>query len=108
VTYEHDRLSKRRNVKLRPREAEITHCQTPSEYRGKGYYPFAIRSLFRVAAELGIKRVFMITNAANEPSQRGIKKAGLTRQGSIRCLILPWRQKGRGLTLRTFRRPAST
>jgi RimJ/RimL family protein N-acetyltransferase len=72
-----------KNVKLRAREVEITHCITLEEYRGMGLYPYAIRSICQLEAERGTRRVFMITNVRNKSSQRGMQKAGLTYCGRI-------------------------
>lgn len=89
VTAEHDRALPTRNVMLRAGEAEITHCVTLPEFRGRGLYPHAIRGLCRVASERGIERVFMITNHLNVASQRGIEKAGFVRRGKIIRLVCP-------------------
>jgi hypothetical protein len=78
-----DSRTRRRKVKLRPGEAEITHCFTPAEYRGHGVYARAIHAVCSVAVERKIERVFMITSASNAASQAGILKAGLHRRGSI-------------------------
>ncbi len=83
IPAERDAAQPVRNVKLRDGEAEITHCVTRSEFRGKGLYPFAIRSLCETARQRGITRIFMITNVRNIASQRGIEKAGLKRCGEI-------------------------
>lgn len=88
-----------RNVKLRERESEITHCVTLPEYRGRGLYPFAIRGLCRIEAARGTKRLFMITNIKNKASQRGMEKAGLVRRGRIFRVYSPQLE---GLTV-TFR-----
>jgi hypothetical protein len=83
IPEEHDRQYRVRNVKLRRREVEITHCVTLPEFRGRGVYPYMIRSLCIEAASQGAQRVFMITDIANMASQRGMEKAGLTRHGAI-------------------------
>jgi hypothetical protein len=72
-----------RNVKLKAGEVEITHCLTPSKYRGQSLYPIAISALCALAGERGARRVFMIVNVQNTASQRGIEKAGLTRIAHI-------------------------
>jgi len=103
VTAEQDRGLPVRNVKLGPGEAEITHCVTLPEFRGQGLYPFAIRSLCRIARERGIQRIFMITAADNEASQRGIEKAGFRRGGTIFRLVFPYLPGEKSLTLRGHR-----
>ncbi len=84
-----DHMNPVRNVRLRPGEAEITHCITPEQYRGCGYYPIAIRMLCQQAAKQGIKRIYMITGDTNLASQKGIEKAGMTPCGSILRAFLP-------------------
>jgi hypothetical protein len=78
-----------RVLALREDEAEITGCETVSEFRGKGVYPFAIRSLTRIAKQQGIRQVFMKTQETNLASQHGIAKAGLRRCGSVSLINPP-------------------
>src|SRR5262249_8601762 len=78
-----------RVVRGRSGEAEITGCETLPEFRGRGIYGVAIRHLFEVAREQGVRRIFMQTTADNEASQAGIEKAGLTRVGSAMLIVLP-------------------
>jgi len=85
----HDRDSPGSFLSLKSGEAEITHCVTLPQFRGLGIYPFAIRKLCQIAAAKGIKRVFMITNVSNIPSQRGILRAGLALTGKITRTNLP-------------------
>lgn len=92
-----------RNVRIRPGEAEITHCLTAPTFRGRGIYPFAIRSLCAHAAARGIRRVFMITNVANVASQHGIERGGLERCGTIVRVTLPWLGNRTLLTFRGHR-----
>jgi RimJ/RimL family protein N-acetyltransferase len=101
VPWEHDRQTARRDIKLAPGEAEITHCLTPPEHRGKGYYPFAIRLLCQQAHAAGFKRVLMMTNIDNVASQHGIEKAGLKRCGSVVRIVFPVLRQA--LTFRTHR-----
>jgi RimJ/RimL family protein N-acetyltransferase len=103
VTAEQDRHLPVRIVKLDSREAEITHCVTLPEFRGQGMYPFAIRTLCRIACERGIQRVFMITGFDNEASQRGIEKAGFKRGGTIVRLVLPYWAGEKSMTFRGHR-----
>ena len=78
-----------RLARLRRDEAEITHCVTLPEFRGRQIYPFVISHLFEWARAQGIREIFMVTKHDNIPSQQGILKAGLTRRrGRIYCLRL--------------------
>jgi RimJ/RimL family protein N-acetyltransferase len=92
-----------KNVLLRAGEVEITHCITLEEYRGRGLYPFAIRSICQIEAKRGTKRVFMITNVLNTASQRGMQKAGLTFSGKIIRLISPQFPESCSVTFRGHR-----
>lgn len=85
----HDRDSPASFLRLKPGEAEITHCVTLPQFRGLGIYPFAIRKLCQIAAAKGIKKVFMITNVSNVASQSGILRAGLALTGKIVRANLP-------------------
>jgi ribosomal protein S18 acetylase RimI-like enzyme len=88
---------------LRPSEgdAEITCCETLIAFRGRGIYPFAIRKLFTLARERGVRRIFMKTALSNTASQLGIEKAGLARAGSVVFVQLPMMR--RELVWRRFR-----
>lgn len=70
-------------VRLQPGEVEITFCFTPPDFRGRGLYPYAVRTLCRELAQRGVRRVLMKTSAANRASQRGIQNAGLVRCGRL-------------------------
>ena len=89
ITANHDLNLKIRNVKLKEGEAEITHCSTLPEFRGKGIYVFAIKSLALLASNLKLNQIYMITNIKNIPSQKGIEKSGLIRQGKVVRFHLP-------------------
>jgi ribosomal protein S18 acetylase RimI-like enzyme len=69
-----------RLVRLRQYEAEITHCVTLPEFRGRQIYAYVISFLFDVARSRGIREIFMVTRHDNVASQRGILRAGLTRR----------------------------
>jgi ribosomal protein S18 acetylase RimI-like enzyme len=69
-----------RLVRLREHEAEITHCVTLPEFRGRRIYPYVISYLFDLARSRGIREIFMVTKHDNIASQQGILKAGLTRR----------------------------
>jgi ribosomal protein S18 acetylase RimI-like enzyme len=103
VMPEQDRRLPVRHVRLGSREAEITHCLTLPDFRGQGMYPFAIRTLCRIACERGVHRVFMIAAVDNDASQRGIEKAGFTRRGTIVRVVLPYWPGGKSLTFRGHR-----
>jgi RimJ/RimL family protein N-acetyltransferase len=74
---------------LQKDEAEITCCETPSAFRGKGLYGWAVQQLKDIAREQGFRRIYMKTDEKNISSQRGIAKAGLTELGSIRLIHPP-------------------
>jgi RimJ/RimL family protein N-acetyltransferase len=102
IDHERDTHLTERHVRLQSGEAEITHCYTPEKYRGTGVYARAIRALARIAFAQGVKHVYMITNAANLPSRKGIVRAGLREAGFI------WHVQLRGvfaITLRGHRWP---
>jgi hypothetical protein len=82
-------LERPRILLLRADEAEITACETLPQFRGKNLYPFAVQQLLRVAAEQGIRRVYMKTQKSNLPSQAGILKAGLKAIGTITVVTPP-------------------
>jgi RimJ/RimL family protein N-acetyltransferase len=90
-------------VGLKAGEAEITHCLTHPDFKGRGIYPYVIRQLCALAAEVGVQRVFMITNVKNQASQRGIEKAGLTRRGRIVRIRLPSGNEDRFFVYRAHR-----
>jgi RimJ/RimL family protein N-acetyltransferase len=78
-----------RFLPLKPDAIEIGKAFTLPEFRGRGVYAFAIRSVCAVAREQGFGRVFMVTTWRNQASRRGIEKAGLSRCGGILQLHLP-------------------
>jgi RimJ/RimL family protein N-acetyltransferase len=83
IDHQADLQNRYRKVGLRRGEAEITHCFTPEQYRGQGVYPRAIRAVAAIAADNGIRRVYMIASSSNTSSLHGIRKAGLQREGSV-------------------------
>jgi hypothetical protein len=89
-------------LKLGGDEAEITACETMPEFRGKGIYGFAIRRLFAVARECGVRRIYMKTTWGNKASQRGIRSAGLERAG-VALLFVPPLFSGRTCVVRLYR-----
>jgi hypothetical protein len=98
-----DRRLPIRYVELKPAEAEITHCLTLPEFRGRGLYPYAIANLCRVARGYGAKRVFMTVPAGNVSSRRGVEKAGLISEGRIVRIMLPYLPGQPGLIWRGHR-----
>lgn len=90
VSAAHDVCSPIRDVKLRPGEMEITHCQTARAYRGKGIYPAMIRFLTEQARLAGVRRLFMVTDPLNEASKKGILKGGLHACGTITRIRCPF------------------
>ena len=76
-------------IRLGAKEAEITNCFTLEDFRGRGLYPLAIRSLSNRLFEQGIERVYMKIEKANIPSQKGILKDGLRPYGTSYHLWSP-------------------
>jgi|UniRef100_UPI00378420CA RimJ/RimL family protein N-acetyltransferase len=103
ISAEHDQVTPEREIMLREGEVEITHCFTGEKWRGKGIYPFAIRSLCQRAAARSIRLVFMVAHSGNIASRRGIEKAGLRNCGRLVRLRLPFLFGERALRIRTHR-----
>lgn len=82
-----------RVICAREGEAEITACETVSEFRGRGIFGFAIHNLLDLAESTGVRRVFMKTAASNLSSQSGIEKAGLKRVGWAAIVSPPLARK---------------
>jgi hypothetical protein len=101
IPHEEDKRRPRRDVRLRPGEAEITHGYTRRRFRGRGLQPAAILSLCGEAATLGIVRVFSITSRSNPASLRGISKAGMVPAGTI--VRASFGQGMSSITVRLFR-----
>lgn len=85
-------------------ETEITACYTLPEFRGKGFYPLAIRNIARTARDIGVSSVYMKTDIRDFPSQHGIENAGLRRLGQLAHVVLPVVNPARGLTWRGHKR----
>jgi RimJ/RimL family protein N-acetyltransferase len=110
IPHENDVRLPVRNLKLRPREAEITHAITPVRFRGRGLFPLAIRLLMQVARDRGYETVYALTAESNVASQRAILKAGFVRHGDIYRWVLPYLPGSPYLTWRGHRlrgRPGS-
>lgn len=103
IDHEMDRNNRVRNVRVKPGEAEITHCLTSPEYRGRGIYSQVIFELCNVAARNRIKKVYMITDEKNLASRRGIEKAGFLRCGTICRIVFPFGPDWLGITWRGHR-----
>jgi len=73
-----------RILRLDEAECEIKFCLTLPEFRGKGIYPAALQAILQYLRERGYRRCFICVKADNEPSIRGIEKAGFERLGAVR------------------------
>jgi hypothetical protein len=98
-----DKKNKYRKAKLRLGEGEICDCLTSVKYRGKGYYPYAIKKISMIAAQTGYKKIYMLTDVKNISSQRGIEKVGFTRCGKIWQISFPFIYDKFQIILREFR-----
>lgn len=81
VYLHHDR---NRLLTLGDREAEIKFCLTLPALRGRGIYPRVILLILNYLNLKGIHRVFMCVHRDNQPSIRGIEKAGFMRVSEVR------------------------
>ncbi len=70
-------------------EGEITGCETLPEFRGRGIFGFAIRSLAQTARARGLLRIFMKTATDNLASQSAITKAGFVQVGTATVFTFP-------------------
>ena len=73
-----------RFLSLGEREAEIKFCLTLPAFRGRGIYPQVLLSIQDYLRSIGMERIFMCVHRDNNPSIRGIEKAGFIRVGEIR------------------------
>ena len=73
-----------RILQLEDDECEVKFCLTRPEFRGRGLYPAALTTIQEYLRQRGYKRCFICVKEDNEPSIRGIEKAGFTRAGSTR------------------------
>jgi len=66
---------------------EIGPCFTSPKYRGKGIYPAVLRYICR---NFGTEKsvFYMIVDESNQPSIRGIEKAGFVKCGTVRTTKL--------------------
>lgn len=74
----HNRL-----LSMGDREAEVKFCLTLPAARGLGIYPRVISAITDYLGKKGMTRVFMCVHEENQPSIRGIEKAGFHRVGRI-------------------------
>jgi RimJ/RimL family protein N-acetyltransferase len=73
-----------RILQLADSECEVKFCLTRPEFRGRGLYPAALTTIQQYLRQRGYKRCFICVKEGNEPSIRGIEKAGFQRVGSTR------------------------
>lgn len=79
--YYHDHHN--RLLSLGEKEAEVKFCLTLQAARGLGIYPRVINSIMEYLGKSGMNRVFMCVHEENQPSIRGIEKAGFTLVGKV-------------------------
>lgn len=66
---------------------EIGPCFTLPKYRGKGIYPAVLRYICKnIGSEKSV--FYMIVDESNQPSIKGIEKAGFVRCGTVRTTKL--------------------
>lgn len=65
----------------------IGHCETVPPHRNKGLYARAINDTVLALRHRGLRSVFMETRPTNEPSQKGILRAGLNRERVVQAQI---------------------
>jgi|ERR1700690_3110810 len=78
-----------RIIDLAADEGEIKYSLTLPQFRGQGIYPAVLTRIQRVLLENGCKRAFICVKEDNQPSIRGIEKAGfkfLTRINLLKVL----------------------
>lgn len=63
----------------------IGNCLTSEAYRGQSVYPKMINRIATASIENGVPEVFIIVNAGNAASIRGIEKAGFELYASIKA-----------------------
>jgi L-amino acid N-acyltransferase YncA len=69
-------------------EAYVHYCETSPEARGHGLYPAALSRIAKDAAAEGIRALFITTERDNQPSRRGIEKAGFAECASVTVRVL--------------------
>ena len=75
-----------RFIRLGHADAEIKYCLTLPPFRGQGLYPIVLKTIVRHLSSEGFHRVFICVHKDNQPSIRGIEKAGFKRIGRIRFI----------------------
>jgi RimJ/RimL family protein N-acetyltransferase len=76
-------INHNRILSLGEKEAEVKFCLTLPAARGLGVYPMVINSIAQFLRHKGMNRIFMCVHEENQPSIRGIEKAGFHRVGKI-------------------------
>ncbi len=71
---------------LKENEIYIHDCVTAPEMRGKNIYPFTLAFIARKFEN--IENVYVATNIRNEPSKRGILKAGFKPLKEMRIKVI--------------------
>ncbi len=77
-----------RIIKLGNDESEIKYSLTLPQFRGKGIYPATLAVIQRYLINQGYKRIFICVKQDNQPSIRGIIKAGFSFTGKIKLIKL--------------------
>jgi len=69
-------------------EAYVWDCRTREDFQGQHLYPIGLLKIFNILIKSGIKNAWILSNANNFQSIRGITRAGFTLQGRIRIIVL--------------------
>lgn len=105
ISKDQENICEERNIGLKRKEREITHCYTGEKYRGMGIYPRMIQVLLNKASKEPVGTVYMTAALGNKASRRGIEKAGFTEKSVIiRFTPLPVFKLGIVLIKRGHRR----
>jgi len=69
----------------------IGECSTNAEFKGKSIYPYVINYIaYKELYENNTEEVFIIVNANNHASIKGIEKAGFSLRNSIKAKRFLW------------------
>lgn len=68
----------------------IGNCFTDKEYRGQSIYPYVLNKIAKEVLINNTKEIFVIVNADNLSSIRGIEKAGFSILASIKAKRWLW------------------
>lgn len=66
----------------------IGPCETYTEFRGKGIYPFVLKKICEYQKEYGVKEVYINTKSNNTSSIKGILKSGFKLHSKVRVIQL--------------------